>query len=517
MNRRVQIGDFAQITPVTGVFSSNIYQIKSLKSDPPITITLQHIDDPSNIETLIISDTITLQGRSDPVQIQFEDNSNKFLETRSSRQIQSGPIQFAMTGIKPIDINILVQMDDQTLTSACRIDKYISTLCKDPQLWESRVKTYYPGADVYKDENKSWKDYYYHLMTTMEDTMIDIMISIDDQLDYREDDSEWLEDNSLNRAAIRGYLDVLRWLMQDVTDIDLTEVANSAAYGGHLNILQSLASLDPPILPDERGANDAAGHGHLHILQWLGSLNPPILPDADGPVGAAAMGHVNTLQWMANLNPPNLIDGEGVDLAVKNGHLNVLQWAASLNPPILPDPYVSPDIAATEGYVDILQWMASSGLTHEISLDNLQRIAGTRNGLEVYKWLDTVDPQFLPEFLHGEGTFYYPSGTRKINYNNRPDPMSSGAAGFAAHKGNLEILQWLNSRTPPVKPTTDTANWAAVGGRLEVLKWMASLNPPVLPDVNGANGAFDRRHKKGREEVLQWMASQNPPILPDKR
>ena len=38
---------------------------------------------------------------------------------------------------------------------------------------------------------------------------------------------------------------------------------------GHLEVLQWLASLSPPILPNVTGANWAAEKGHLEVLQWL--------------------------------------------------------------------------------------------------------------------------------------------------------------------------------------------------------------------------------------------------------
>ena len=254
---RIQVGDYVQIIPVSGVFTSNIYQIKSLTSltspKSSVIVTLQHIDDPSKIETLIIGGTITIRGQNDPIRIRFERDLNKFEEVRTSRQIQPGQIQFAMTGVKPVDINILVQMEHKDIISACQVDKYVSELCKDPQLWELRVKKYYPGAEEFKDVDKSWKDYYNHLTISMdipEDDTDDDTDDTDDDYSYDgtgwdsgddsfygdDDDYDGYDNNPINRAVKRGYLDVLKWLLKDTPDPDMLYgfIANRTAKYGHL-------------------------------------------------------------------------------------------------------------------------------------------------------------------------------------------------------------------------------------------------------------------------------------------
>lgn len=189
MSRFVKVGDYVQISPVSSLFSSNIYLIKSITTSPSsVTITIEHIENHSDVQTLLIntSNKITIIGRTKPVQLRFESDLEEFQKHRSSRQMRPGHAQFAMTGIKPIDMNILLQMDDETLISACQVDKYISSLYKDDTLWINRITEYYPGAEQFKEDDTSWKEYYFQVTSSM--------------TDYE----------PANRSAIEGYLGVVK-------------------------------------------------------------------------------------------------------------------------------------------------------------------------------------------------------------------------------------------------------------------------------------------------------------------
>ena len=71
-----------------------------------------------------------------------------------------------------------------------------------------------------------------------------------------------------------------------------------------------MATLDPPLLPDEDGANKAAKEGRLDILKLLSSpkgmtsgrsvasLDRPILPNVDGANLAARNNRLEVLEWM---------------------------------------------------------------------------------------------------------------------------------------------------------------------------------------------------------------------------
>lgn len=164
MTNFIQEGGFAEITTISGPISSDIYSIESISKQPSlVTIILINIEDMLDVKTLLIdaSGKIRIQGLIEPRQIRFESDLTTLEDSQS---IETDPIQFAMTGIEPVDINILLQMDDKTLTSACRVNKYISGLCKNDMLWKQRIEIYYPEADNISGTGAlSWKEYYVYL------------------------------------------------------------------------------------------------------------------------------------------------------------------------------------------------------------------------------------------------------------------------------------------------------------------------------------------------------------------
>ena len=116
------------------------------------------------------------------------------------------------THVRNIDMNILLQLDDESLQSVCRINKYTQSLCKDNVFWHLKINKLYPGLPIPKEYQQKLKELYQTLT--------------------KEDITEWAADN--------GYLEVLKWLAQT-----------------------------KDLYPDQDGANWAASEGHLKVLKWL--------------------------------------------------------------------------------------------------------------------------------------------------------------------------------------------------------------------------------------------------------
>jgi hypothetical protein len=311
---RIQSGHFIQITPIIGLFQSNIYSIGSILTQPSlIIITLQNTQNESDVKTLLINSVgYIIQGETQQYQLTFGAGLSELQGKRPSTYIGTGQQQFAMTGVEPIDINILLQMDDQTLTSACQTDRYISGLCRSEELWRLKIEKDYYGAGEYKNKDRTWREYYKILHQSGRD------------------------EDGANDAADSGHLDVLKWLASLQPPIPIgVATANYAAENGHLDVLEWMESLTPKILPTASGANYAAESGHLDVLKWMESLTPKILPTAGGANEAAGNGHLDVLIWMASLTPKILPGVNGAEEAEVNEHLDVLEWMASLQQPIL--------------------------------------------------------------------------------------------------------------------------------------------------------------------------------------
>ena len=402
---RIQSGNFVQITPISGPFQSNIYSVGSILKQPSlITITLQNVNTSSDVKTLLISSNgYVIKGETEKYQLRFESDLTKLQSERTSRQIGTGSLQFAMTGSEPLDLNILVQMDYKTLTSACQTDKYISELCKNDLLWKQLIEKYYPYAEKFRDDTTSRREFYTKIRRAQ------------------------LNQDGANDTAVQGHLDVLKWMASLAPPL-LPNVfgANNVAVQGHLDVLKWMASLNPPILPDQYIDIYQIGiDGRLDVLKWLSTLNPPLLLDDEGTDYTAQEGHLDILKWLSTLTPPILPSSTGANYAVMGRNLEILKWMASLNPPILPNIWGIHN-AAMQGDIPTLSWAAS--LIPPI-LPNTEsaNFAASKGQLETLKWLASFRPPILPDF---EG------------------------ANYAVREGQPHVLQWMASLNPPVVPTT---------------------------------------------------------------
>src|SRR3990172_8316661 len=129
------------------------------------------------------------------------------------------------THVRNIDMNILLQLDDESLQSICQLNKYTRSLCDDNIFWALKIQKLYPGLPIPK-----------------------------------------------------GYQQRLRELYQ--TLIKVESIADWAAENGHLEVLKWLAQTKN-IYPDQNGTNYAAEEGQLEVLKWLVQTKN-LYPNQDG-------------------------------------------------------------------------------------------------------------------------------------------------------------------------------------------------------------------------------------------
>lgn len=102
--------------------------------------------------------------------------------------------------------------------------------------------------------------------------------------------------NYAEHVAKKGLLNILKWT-QFNCEFD-EETAASAAYGGHLHLLQWLKENNCPF--DTRATYDAVKMGHLDVLQWFKENNLPL--NVNIGYVAKRLGHDNILQWCIKNN-----------------------------------------------------------------------------------------------------------------------------------------------------------------------------------------------------------------------
>src|SRR5665811_1253173 len=128
---QIKIGDFFQI-----IYTSNLtyyYKIDNIISDNESKTTIQG----SNIKIKDDSKYILIDN-----QHQYKiDGLNQKISIKFSRELSSEETLF--TGIRDIDINILLKLDDVSLVNVCETDKYANKLCNDDMLWNQKIEQKY--------------------------------------------------------------------------------------------------------------------------------------------------------------------------------------------------------------------------------------------------------------------------------------------------------------------------------------------------------------------------------------
>jgi len=107
---------------------------------------------------------------------------------------------------------------------------------------------------------------------------------------------------------------------------------------------------------DETTCRIAAMRGSLEVMRWLRAQTPPCAWDETTCKSAARHGHLELLQWMRNQSPPCPWDATACSAAAFKGNLDVLKWARSQTPPC-PWDVITCLCAATEGRVEVLRWL----------------------------------------------------------------------------------------------------------------------------------------------------------------
>lgn len=69
-------------------------------------------------------------------------------------------MEYGITGIPELDLEILNNMDDDTLLKTCQVNKSINAICFQDRFWLNRFKSRFPNILIPNNENP--KDYYFY-------------------------------------------------------------------------------------------------------------------------------------------------------------------------------------------------------------------------------------------------------------------------------------------------------------------------------------------------------------------
>ena len=142
----IQIGDFVKLTNAQGIVA--YYNLTNIDKKVPLLITIASFLN-YNDQKIIRKH---LDGR------QSIDNEVYILHYLRKGQVSSRDV--FMTGVQAVDINILLQLGDVSLTHVCQVDEYVRSLCNSDDLWRRRLELFYPDQAQYINPNVSLKENY---------------------------------------------------------------------------------------------------------------------------------------------------------------------------------------------------------------------------------------------------------------------------------------------------------------------------------------------------------------------
>lgn len=442
----IQIGDFVKLTNTQGIIA--YYNIIDIEDKIPLSITI--------VSFLNYNDQKIIRKHLDGKQ--SIDNEVYTLQYLGKGQVSSRDV--FMTGVPEIDINILLQLDDASLTHVCQVDEYIRSLCNSDDLWRRRLEMNYPGVLQYINPNISLKENYINFSKYPINT------------------------NGLDLAVEDGNIEFVQWMHQQDSSLftDYVRLFYLSATGGSVDLMDWFMKFD-----------EVGDH----------QLDDSIIFDS-----AVHCDYPQVLIWLQSRGFTVNIDESVLQKLMKIGSHKIM---ALIKDQIL-------DILAREATLDIARYSAMGGALH-ISFSPNGLVNHYLLSLFLINYRIPKTPEMLDTLMSISPSITLPRGTISrmiegcrvdiVRYilDNHPQIPAKQSINNAAGNGCVEMLELLISRNADYKPTVEGANLAAKGGHLDVLMFMSRMNPPIYPSSQGIKRAIRSR----KRDVLKWMST-NPNI-----
>lgn len=321
-------------------------------------------------------------------------------------------------------------------------------------------------------------------------------------------------------------LELLQFMIEKLNIVPEESTATYAAYNNHVNILEYLASLTPPLFSNIDGADAAAAGGSAEVLNWLYGDRPSI------KTLALKYNHPNTIKWIEENMPtppddkidltnfkfvaqnkrifpvniiysygrpsgyyldenreaigPHLAPTEtGANLALKNGHENVLNGLLGLH--IFPSLEDSVVIALSKGFVNAAEIITNvknyTGHRDNINFNEAIIESTMNDKLNSLQWIES-------KYLLGK--------TELIDIMN-----------IAINRGYLDIVEWLLT-SRKLAYLGQYLYLALKNSKFNIVDWFISNGVTLEPDL--ADNMIEQKDTRNIIEVLNYLQTKN--ILP---
>lgn len=233
-------------------------------------------------------------------------------------------------------------------------------------------------------------------------------------------------------------------------------------------------------------ANDAAREGDVEKLQAC--VDAGVLPDVRGANSAAELGKTTMVIYLGSkigIFP----DQYSINRAALWGYLDTIQALEALKPSLLPDEQ-GVEMAAHNGHLLVIEYLLAQGVHATSEAADSAAISGQ---LHVVKYLATLTPPVLPSQRGVDST------------------------AFTIHD---EVSNYLADNFG-LRPSVKAANMATIQGSPAVLGNLLTWNPPIFPTQEAVDQAAKNMKteksdfiRAGLERVLNVLAGLTPPITP---
>lgn len=265
-----------------------------------------------------------------------------------------------LTGVPDADRLILLNLDNRSLASACRTDKYVSSLCNN-DLWRLKLNRLL-GGDVVTNNPKLL---YRELVSrkTDERRLVWAAVTGNDDiirllLDNRVVPMDQAEiDLALSKAATFGHNNTIQLLLDKGADInaDNDNAFLMAVFKDHINTIQLLIDNGANIhTNNDRALRWASEYSLNYTVRILLSNGADLHVGNDQPLrGAAEKGNTETLRILLD-NGADIHD-EALLSAAENGHTSTVRLLLDYGADMHARNDLALKLATRGGYKDIVK------------------------------------------------------------------------------------------------------------------------------------------------------------------
>lgn len=152
-------------------------------------------------------------------------------------------MDFRLAGTKDANLLILSKMDDRTLLSYCKTNRYSKNLCNNEDFWRNRfIKVYGVESANLKNKNRTWKDYYLSVLYYT---------------------NKYTDEKASEKVLEKGYMDLFKFFSKDLSEYKIKEAIISS---GNKDLIYNIDSIDDHL--QQLGLLRAARKGDRELMNF---------------------------------------------------------------------------------------------------------------------------------------------------------------------------------------------------------------------------------------------------------